>query len=339
MKKYITFLITALLLMALSSCHQIEEYPNNSNGNFEQLWKLFDEHYCFFAEKGVDWQAVHDEYAPQAANCYTSRQLFDVCSRMVGELRDGHVNLSAWFNTYYYREWWTDYPQNFNKRVIQENYLYFNYSQLGDITFAILPQNVGYMRVPSFDSGIGEGNLDAILNAFNVCDGIIIDVRDNGGGSMTNAETIARRFITERTLAGYIRHKDGPGHDDFSDPYAFHYAPPENRRVWTKPVVVLANRSTFSAANIFVAFMKNRPQVTVMGAVTGGGGGMPLSFELPIGWGVRMSAAPVLDENGMCTENGIEPTEGYAMDITDADMLAGRDTILDAAIALLTHNR
>lgn len=336
MKKTLKAIAAALCLLVIAGCHEIEEYPNTYKGNFDQLWQLFDEHYCFFEEKDVDWDAMYDKYRPRAASCRSTSELFNVCSDMLAELRDGHVNLSSWFNTFYYRAWWSDYPQNFNLRVIQENYLHFGYSQLGPVTFAILPDNIGYMRISTFESGIGEGNMNAILMKMRLCRGLIIDVRDNGGGSMTNAETIARRFMSERTLAYSIRHKDGKGHNDFSKPYDVYFLPEANCILWlNKPVALLTNRSTFSAANVFTAVMKERPQVTVIGARTGGGGGMPLSYELPFGWGVRMSAAPILDARGNCIENGIDPTPGYEVNFTDADTADGRDPILDTAIAFI----
>ena len=203
--------------------------------------------------------------------------------------------------------------------------------------YAILPQNVGYMRYSSFNSMVGESNLDQILLHLNVCDGLIIDVRDNGGGSMTNVETIVRRFITERTLAGYISHKTGPGHDDFSEPYAYYYDPAEAGRImWGKPVVVLASRGTFSAANNFVSIMQYRPNTVIAGSTTGGGSGMPFNSELPNGWGIRFSACSVLDAKGNTTEQGIEPTPGCAVDLDPVQALDGHDTILDFAISYLT---
>lgn len=334
--KHAVLLFACVITLIFSACHDIEEYPQTRQGNFEQLWTLFNDHYCFFEEKGIDWNAVHDKYASRVAQCKSDQQLFDVCSDMLAELRDGHVNLSAWFNTYYYRNWWTDYPQNYDARIIRQNYLYFNYDQLGGVTFAILPDNIGYIRIPSFDIGLGESNMDAIILKMKLCRGIIIDIRDNGGGAMTNIEVIARRFVPERMLAYSIMHKTGPAHNDFSDPYSVYFEPPTEHLKWYRPVALLTNRSTFSAANAFAAVMKQLPQVTVIGGRTGGGAGMPLSFELQNGWGVRMSAAPLLDASGLSTENGIDPSPGYAIDITNADIAAGRDPILDAAITLLT---
>ena len=190
------------------------------------------------------------------------------------------------------------------------------------------------MHYSSFSAAIGEGNLDSILAYCAAADGLIIDVRDNGGGSMTNVETLVARFIPQRTLAGSICHKTGPGHNDFSEPYAYYYDPaPSYRVMWGKPVVVLCNRSTFSAANNFVSVMKSLPNVRIVGATTGGGSGMPFSSELTNGWGVRFSASPVRDPEGHLTEFGVEPSEGCAVDLDPVEALAGRDTMLDFAVA------
>lgn len=323
--------------MAAVSCHDIPQYADNPRGNFEALWRTLDEHYCFFREKDVDWDEVYSRYSLMVSDKMTPEELFIVCATMLDELRDGHTNLSSSFNTSYYRKWWSDYPQNFNERLIEEHYFNFNYRQTGSVKFGILQQNIGYMRIASLSGPVGESNLDNILYYLKTCDGLIIDLRDNGGGAMTTVETIVARFITQRTLAGYISHKNGPGHSDFSDPYAYYFDPAEQGRVmWGKPVAVLTNRSTFSAANNLVSIMKTLPQVSIVGATTGGGSGMPFSSELPNGWSIRFSAAPVLDPLGQTTEFGIEPTEGCAVDLDPQAALLGHDTILDFAIELLS---
>ena len=189
------------------------------------------------------------------------------------------------------------------------------------------------MHYESFSYAIGEGNLDEVLAYLATASALIIDVRDNGGGSISNVETLVRRFITEKMRAGSICHKTGPGHGDFSEPYDFYFdTAPEGRMCWGKPVVVLCNRSTFSAANNFVSIMKYVPGVTIVGSTTGGGSGMPFSSELPNGWGVRFSASPVRDPAGNLTEFGVEPSEGFKVDFDPVQALDGHDTMLDFAI-------
>ena len=331
----------ALLLTAavgLTACHDMEEYPDDPRGNFEALWSILDEHYCFFDSKNVDWNKVHDTYSRRISDRMTREELFIVCADMLAELRDGHVNLSAPFNTSYYRAWWSDYPQNFNKRLIEESYFNFNYRQSSGMMYGFLENNIGYIYYESFSSPVGEGNLDYALNFLSTANGLIIDVRDNGGGSLTNVETFVARFIDRPTLVGYISHKTGPGHNDFSEPYAITYRPAQEGRVrWAKPIVVLTNRSTFSAANNFASVMKNLPGVTIVGSVTGGGSGVPFSSELPCGWGIRFSACSMLDALGESTEGGITPSEGCAVDLDPLDALSGRDTILEKAIEILNN--
>lgn len=330
-----------LLLIAATGCHETEQYPNDAYGNFDLLWKIIDEHYCFFEEKDIDWEAVGREYRSRIKPGITYDEYFNLCSEMLNELRDGHVNLVSRFNTSYYRKWWSEYPQDFNLRTLQENYLQFDYRQTSGISYKVMlaPDSIGYIYYPAFTYSIGETNLDYILDYFQNCKALIIDVRDNGGGAMTNVETLVARFISEKHLAGYIRHKTGPGHGEFSEPYPIEYEPAAAGHVmWHKPVAVLTNRSCFSAANDFVSVMKSLPNVRIVGARTGGGGGLPFSSEIPIGWSVRFSACPVTDAEGNEIEGGIEPSEGCACH-SPADMLAlGKDHILEFALKMLGGN-
>lgn len=329
-------IVILLLTISLSSCHDIDDFDNNPRGNFEALWSEIDRHYCFFNEKDVDWNEVYDRYSARVSDRMTREELFDLCSDMIDELRDGHTNLSTPFATSYYRKWWSDYPQNYDSRVIEQYYLNFNYRSIGAVTYALLPENIGYMHYASFSSAIGDGNVDYILSYFKGAQGIIIDVRDNGGGELSNVEPLVNHFIRQRTLAGYIIHKTGPGHNDFDKPFAYYIDPASQGHIsWSKPIVVLTNRSTFSAANNFVSIMKLIPSVTVIGSTTGGGSGMPYSSELPNGWGIRFSACSILDAEGNTTEFGIDPTKGFDVDITAEDIAAGRDPILDRAIAYI----
>lgn len=330
--------ICLLMSVWLTSCHPLPEPEDSPDGNFEALWRAIDEHYCFFEEKGIDWQKVHDRYSPMIREDMTRRQLFSVCSMMLDELRDGHTNLSAPFATSYYRRWWSDYPQNFDSRLVEEYYFNFNYQQLGSVFYGILPSNIGYLRIPSFTIGLSHGNIDYILNYLGSCSGLILDVRDNGGGNLSYAELFASHFIRETITAGYMIHKTGPGHDDFSEPFAVRYSPAgAGHFVWTKPVVLLTNRSTFSAANFFVAVLRAQANVTVAGATTGGGSGMPYSSELPCGWGVRMSAVSLLDHQGRVTEAGIDPDPGCAVDLDPIAALEGKDTMIDFAVQLMAR--
>ena len=325
----------ASISLMLVSCHDYEEFANDPQGNFDALWTIIDEHYCFFEYKDIDWNEVGQRYRAQVRPEMTSEELFDVCAQMLKELKDGHTNLiSSWDVSRYWI--WEQYPDNYDERIIDQYYLNFNYRQASGIKYQILSNNIGYMHYGDFGSNIGEGNLDMILSYLAACDGLVIDVRGNGGGFLMNVETLVGRFITEPIHAGYISHKTGPGHDEFSEPYAYYFEPADDYRIkFMKPVVVLANRASFSATNNFVSIMKMLPNVRVVGDTTGGGSGMPFTSELPNGWNVRFSACSILDATGRETEFGTEPSEGYKVDMSESDMAAGRDTILETAFAAI----
>lgn len=324
------------ICVTMAACHPIEEFADNKRGDFDALWSTVDQHYCFFSEKGVDWSDVYNKYSPLVNEDISDRQFFGICEDMISELRDGHTNISSAFATSYYRKWWSDYPQNFNLRLVEQYCLGFDYQQIGGVIYGVLPGNVGYVYIPSFSSGPGVSNIDWILTDLNACNGLIIDLRDNGGGSMDNAENWVRHFILEERTVGYISHKTGPGHEDFSDPYPIKFDRLDSHNyVWIKPVVLLTNRSTFSAANYMVMCMRSLPNVTHAGATTGGGCGMPLTLEIPGGWSVRMSAVRVYDADMKLTEAGIAPDEGCEIDLDPEQALEGHDTMIDFAINLI----
>ena len=317
---------------ATTACHHVDDWGDSVYDNFDALWSIFDSHYCFFEEKGIDWDSVRAEYRPRIAECKTWFDFFDLCSDMLDELRDGHVNLTSQFSTSRYTQWWSDYPQNYDNRLVEQYYLHFDAYQRNGLTYKVLDDSVGYLRYSSFAYPLSETTLDYAMLLLEPCKGLIIDVRDNGGGSLSNVETLVSRFIDKRTLAGYICHKSGPGHNEFSEPYAYYYEPSAHLH-WTKRVVVLTNRSTFSAANNFVSVMRLLPDVTVVGDRTGGGSGVPFNSEIPCGWAVRFSASPIYDAQMQLTENGLDPDIHVDLDVEAA--LNGRDTMLDKAIELL----
>lgn len=319
------------------SCVDTEERDDTPTGNFEALWQIIDEHYCFFdfkqQEYGLDWQQVYQKYKVRVTDHMSTTQLFEVLRDMLAELRDGHVNLYASYDIGRYWTWYEAFPQNFSD-TLYRRYMGTDYKIASGLRYRVLDDNIGYIRCASFESPIGEGNLNDMLSYLAVCRGLIIDVRNNGGGSLTTAEMLAGRFIQEKTLVGYMQHKTGPGHSDFSD-LEPRYMEPSSKQRWHKRVCVLTNRSVYSSANDFAVIMKTLPLVTLVGDHTGGGSGLPMSSSLPNGWSVRFSACPMYDANKQQTEFGIAPD--VAVGLTDEDVARGVDTIIETARKLLVE--
>lgn len=328
--KHCWFLICLLLLMP--SCREDSLFDNTVQGNFDALWTILDERYCFFEMKEVDWNEVRSRYQPKLKEIKTWEELFNLFANMLNELKDGHVNLISGFDVSRYEAWFDDYPENFNYHIVEANYLGKNYQIAGGLRYKIIEGNIGYVYYGNFSSGVGEGNLEHVLNKFKDCKGMIFDVRNNGGGNLSYVETIVSRFTREKTLVGYSCYKTGKGHGDFSDLKPV-YAVPSAHQLFTRPVVVLTNRSCYSATNDFANRMRYMPQVTLMGDKTGGGGGFPFSSELPVGWSIRFSAAPSFDREKKHIEEGIKPD--IYVSLQPEDEAQGKDTIIERAKSVI----
>ena len=330
-KKLLTYLLPALLL---TGCVEEDQFSNSPTGNYDALWSIIDERYCFFEQArqqhGLDWDDVYHKYKPQVQAAESNAELFDIYGNMLRELKDGHVNLTSDYGTTYYWDWSLNHPLNFSDSL-QRNYLGNDFRLTNGIKYTTLPSNIGYMYVGSFESSLSSDNVSLMLLRLAESKGIIIDIRNNGGGMLTSAEELAAHFVSGKTHCGYIQHKTGKGHNDFSSPEKLYIEP--NGVIWKKPVVVLTNRAVYSSANHFVMLVKPLPQVVVIGDKTGGGSGLPLNSTLPNGWTVRFSACPILDIEGKHTEFGIAPHE--EVQITSADWNNGRDTIIEPAIELI----
>jgi C-terminal processing protease CtpA/Prc len=245
---------------------------------------------------------------------------------MLSELKDGHVNIFSSFDMARNWSWHEDYPENYDELLIN-HYLGTDYKIASSLRYKILDDNVGYLQYSSFQSDFGAGNIDQVLIEFAPCQALIIDIRNNSGGLLSVAEKLAARFTNEEILVGYMRHKTGKGHNDFSAMEEQRLKPSNGVR-WHKPVFVLTNRQVYSAANEFVKYMKCCGAI-IVGDHTGGGAGMPFSSELPNGWGVRFSACPMYDIHKQSTEGGIAPD--YSVALKTEDAVRGLDTIIEFA--------
>ena len=331
--------LCALLACSCNALFMDEQKPSTAKNNFDLLWKIMDERYCFFEEKKVDWNQMRARYwnelsrdgrMPEA----DSPHLFHVMANMLEELRDGHVSLSDGFTTRSFTGWYSAYPDNFNPSRI---HAYRNSDRntrylANGASISVLPESIGYVRSPSFSDKFNRYELDDAMARLEGLKGVIIDVRSNGGGLVSEAYLLASRFARERTHVGYVRYKTGKGHNDFSSLFA-RYAEPDGASPFHGNVVVLTNRKVYSAANLFVSIMSNLPQVRIMGDDTGGGGGVPISAELYNGWTLKLSTNPVFDVNEKSIESGIEPHIRVAL---NRDGQA--DNIIEAAKKWILEN-
>ena len=332
MKRYLSL----FLLLFLISCEQLGMKPTPSTDPksvFDQVWNFANDKYAFFEFKNVDWNKAYNTYSSRVKSTMTDEELFKVCYDLLYELKDEHVNLITDFNISRNPEVFLDYPTNFFSDVLDRNYFHGR-TQIIDFTFNYFEFNdVAYVRYSSFMDDVSEYAMDYIMDKIKDKKGLIIDVRDNGGGSVTNIDILCERFITEKTKMGVEWHKSGIGKDDFKGQDVEVDVKKDIKQFLNKPVVILTNRGCYSATNRFAAYMKGLPNITLVGGQTGGGGGLPTATELSNGWILRVSGSQFIDRREENIENGVSPD--VKIDIQKSDIDAGKDAILEKAISLI----
>ncbi len=318
----------------LGACEKalLDENPeNNPQANLDVLWETVREKYSFFNLKNINWDSVYTHYDPMVDNNTSDEELFAIMDSMLYDLRDGHVNLVSPFNLSRNWQWYLGFPVNFNYDVVERNYLGEDHRIAGGIRYTMI-DSVGYVYYGSFSNGFTRQNLEAVTDYFKNAKGVIVDVRDNGGGSLNNAFVLAQTFINQTKTALITFEKTGPGPNDFGNGLSYSFGPSSIGN-YDGPVAVLTNRSCYSATNTFAAIMSNYDNVTLIGDQTGGGGGLPIDQELPNGWRYRFSATTSFTPDGYNIELGIPPD----IEVTNnpTTNAAGVDQILETALILL----
>ena len=139
-------LLLAILPLSFISCVDDPEYADTPEGNFDALWHIIDEHYCFFDYKGeqygLDWNEVYNRYRVRVDNTLSRDHLFEICADMLSELRDGHVNLSSSHDMARYWSWHESFPANFSD-TLKRRYLGTDYKIAAGIKYRILDDNIG----------------------------------------------------------------------------------------------------------------------------------------------------------------------------------------------------
>lgn len=255
-KKYLL-----LILPAIVGCESLvfEEDLASSDPrkNFDYLWDQCDRKYAYFELKDANWEQVYNEYAAKLYDGMSDDSLFQVLAGMLRELRDDHTNLVSNFNVAFYGVERFG-PDNFESRIVKDHYLpayYYLSGPFGHDFVVGTNRQVGYIRFPSFTGIVDEVNLGFVIERYKDTRGLILDLRENGGGSVSDVFTLLSHFIGEKTLIYYSRLKNGPGHDDFTQPEPAYIDPAEGTR-YTKKVMVLVDRGTYSAGS-FTALAKS----------------------------------------------------------------------------------
>lgn len=314
------------------SCEKLmfedEIATNSPRENFEYLWNECNEKYSYFDLKKIDWDEVHSRYSEQINDDMSGDSFFHLMSAMLNELKDGHTNLISSLNVSYFPIQ-KQGPDNFDWRIIQDYYLPDNYYRSGPFSHDfIADRQVGYIRFPSYTGSVSSTNMNFILNRYKDTQGLILDLRENGGGAISDVFNLLSRFVADTTLVNYSRIKTGPGHNEFSEDEPV-YVYPADSITYTKKVMVLIDRGSYSASSFTSLAIKAIPNMVLVGDTTGGGLGLPNGGQLPNGWRYRFSITQALTlAKDNSYENGVPPDIAVLFDWNDLT----KDEVIERAI-------
>lgn len=226
------------------------------------------------------------------------------------------------------------------------------------IALKALPNGVGYIRLPSF--GSNQQSVENLGNAFveglaklderfkGNMQGLVLDLRGNGGGAVDLAKMIATLFIEK---GSFIQEVERTGRnpkksqDSFAAPMPYTYVgvPPEVvsllKRLQTMPMVVLVNGSSASSSEILTSVLMDNHRATSVGTQTFGKAVAFIVQPSPAGGFIQVTVMHYLTPNGNDIANvGITPEvvldNKRGANATD-DQLAKATLIVTDAIAKL----
>lgn len=166
----------------------------------------------------------------------------------------------------------------------------------------IIDGNIGYLEIASFDEGCGEEFLKKYneLKEQNITS-LIIDLRNNPGGIVTEALDIAEYMVDKDALLLITMDKNNNKEE---------YRSEANGKVIDVPVVILVNENSASATEILAGALKDNNAARIIGTTTYGKGLIQELIRLTDGSGIKMTTNEYYTPNqNRINKVGITPDE------------------------------
>ncbi|MCD8378571.1 MAG: S41 family peptidase, partial [Candidatus Gastranaerophilales bacterium] len=196
--------------------------------------------------------------------------------------------------------------------------------EIKSVESSVRKGNIGYIKIKSFIGSNTATEFVSALKNVNDTKGIIIDLRGNTGGLLTNAVIVANLFINHGTIVSIVS-KNGDKHDINAQ---------MNLPVIEKPTVVLVDEASASASEILSGALKDNKKAILVGSKTFGKGLVQQIVPLPNGTGINITIAKYLTPNGFdINKKGIEPD--IKVNYTLSDIKKHNDTQLNKAEAVI----
>lgn len=204
----------------------------------------------------------------------------------------------------------------------------------------MLPGNVAYVRILHFGDSSAADGFRAHFDEIAAAKALVLDVRENGGGDSGEGYKILA-MLTDREFQGsrwrtrdYLPTFRAWGRPEGTHAEDASTIQPDGQRHYAGPVLMLTSARTYSAAEDFVVAFDAMQRGRIVGEPTGGSTGQPLIFDLPGGGTARVCTKRDSYPDGRAFVGvGIQPQVKAAP--TVADFRAGRDTVLETALALI----
>lgn len=330
---------------------------------FKEFWTLFDENYASFKEKNVNWQESYDLYYPKVTDQTTDAELYTIFCEMIKVLNDGHVTLvnanderfSASRPSRILKEFSkTDSPKKAKYYEMIAHTLAANdfgpIKEVGpkfkgkSLFYYASNENYGYLRFDrSFATMVNmkgfstQRHLETIFAEFKDKEGLIVDIRFNIGGDDSFSYEVAGRFTDKTFLGHYKQIKNRKGHDEFTELDSF-YVQPAGEAKFLKPVMLLTNDRTVSAADVFALVMSELPQVTIIGENSNGSFSDLMAEKLSNGWKVTLSNQRYLSTDKTNYEGIGVPVDIEVLTLL-SDLEKMSDTVLTRALNELDEKK
>lgn len=178
----------------------------------------------------------------------------------------------------------------------------------------LIDERVGYIRLKDFNEDSSVEFIDALTNLMNQgIEGLIFDLRGNGGGYLTEAENIASQFIPEGEIITTLNNKFNKKKTSLS----------KGGIAENIPVVLLVNGKTASASEVVTGALRDYNIATIVGTNTYGKGVAQSTFQIKLTDGaLKVTIDNFYTPNGEnINKIGIKPD--YEVQLTEEDVSGG----------------
>jgi prepilin-type processing-associated H-X9-DG protein len=329
--------------------------PNTPLMNFDIFWRTYLENYPFFSLRGVDWAEVRRKYRPRITDRTSAEELFSVFQEMIAPLHDAHTFVEAgplqkaFWGYRAESEPLDSKDSNRVEEIIANHYIRGPLRSwcTGKVSYGLLDGDVGYLRITAFgryargfdaEGPALEKALDEALAGAERLRGLVIDVRQNDGGSDVHVMAVAARLTGREYLAYSTKARI-----DSADPTRFSKPQDTWVRVSGRPgfhgsVVLLTGNHTISGGEVFtMALMGRAPAVRRVGENTQGVFSAIRPRTLPNGWRFGLPNEILLTKDGVAFDGPGIPPDIRVPVFPREDLDRGRDGALEKALEVISR--